>query len=312
MIMILSNNFKKIIMNASLGSNTYRPISLLLLAIFALIFISGCAGKKSSSNGEFTSWSAVSPNVLAQFSNGNSTVISTTGTISQTNSNVNASILLDSGYNISSVTLNQTATNFVTFSAAAGDTIVKDSAGANTLFTNQKATTIGILANPYYYGYEYQTYGAWGAFGTAVSPGNAVSVGAITAASAIPSSGSAVFTGASNGYLIDGGFAYLTNASMTANANFSTRTISFSTSSSTLTGKIGGTVSAAEWLNLTGSMTYSAGANKLTGSVTSASGMSGSIIGNFYGPSANEIGGTYGLTKTTTGGSLVGGFGGKR
>jgi hypothetical protein len=40
--------------------------------------------------------------------------------------------------------------------------------------------------------------------------------------------------------------------------------------------------------------------------------MSGSIIGNFYGPSANEIGGTYGLTKSTTGGSLVGGFGGKR
>jgi hypothetical protein len=165
MIMILSNNLKKIIMNASLGSNTYRPTFLFLFAIFALILISGCAGKKSSSNGEFTSWSAVSPNVLAQFSNGNSTVISTTGTISQTNSNVNATILLDSGYNISSVTLNQTATNAVTFSVAAGDTIVKDATGANSILTNQKSTSIGILANQSYYGYQYPTYGAWGAWG---------------------------------------------------------------------------------------------------------------------------------------------------
>jgi hypothetical protein len=40
--------------------------------------------------------------------------------------------------------------------------------------------------------------------------------------------------------------------------------------------------------------------------------MSGSIIANFYGPAANEIGGTYGLTQTTSGNSFVGGFGGKR
>lgn len=309
----MQTNKAKIAMNTDLSLSAYRQTLLLLFAIFALIFIGGCAGKKSSSsNGEFSSWGAVKPNVLTHFSSGNSTVISTTGTISQTDSNVNANILLDSGYNISSVTLNQTATNLVTFSVAAGDTIVKDSTGANTLFTDQKTTKIGILANPYYYGYEYQTYGAWGAWGTAASPGNAVSVGATTPASAIPSSGTAVFTGGSNGYLIDGGFVYVTNASMTASANFSTRTVAFSTSGSTLTGKVGGTVSAADWLNLTGSMTYSAGANKLTGAVTSASGMSGSIIGNFYGPSANEIGGTYGLTKATTGGSLVGGFGGKR
>ena len=37
----------------------------------------------------------------------------------------------------------------------------------------------------------------------------------------------------------------------------------------------------------------------------------GVVVGG-VGSSANEIGGTYGLTKSTTGGSLVGGFGGKR
>jgi hypothetical protein len=59
-------------------------------------------------------------------------------------------------------------------------------------------------------------------------------------------------------------------------------------------------------------MTYSAGANRLTGSVSSSSGMTGNLIANFYGPAANEIGGTYGLTQPTTGNTLVGGFGGKR
>lgn len=284
------------------------------ISLPAVLLVGACAGNKNNtSNGEFSSWGAVRPNVLVHFSNGNSTVVSTTGTISQTDSSVNANLLLDSGYNISSVTLNQNATNFITFSAAAGDTIVKDLTGANTLFTNQKSTAIGILANPYYYGFEYQTYGAWGAYGNAVSRGNAISVGAITPASGIPTTGNAVFNGGSNGYFIDGaGFVYLTNATMSANANFSTRTVTMQTSSTTLTGKIGGVVASANWLNLAGSMSYSSGANKLTGSVTSASGMSGSIIGNFYGPAANEIGGTFGLTQSTTSSSFVGGFGGKR
>jgi hypothetical protein len=113
-------------MNASLGSNTYRPILLVLFAIFALIFISGCAGKKTSSSNEFTSWSAVKPNVLVHFSSGNSTAILTSGTVSQTTSDVNTNLLYDSGNNISSVTLNQTATNSVTFSVAAGDIIVME------------------------------------------------------------------------------------------------------------------------------------------------------------------------------------------
>ena len=186
MIIILRNNFKKIIMNASLGSKTYRPIFLVLFAIFALIFISGCAGKKTSSSNEFTSWSAVKPNVLVHFSSGNSTAILTSGTVSQTTSDVNTNLLYDSGNNISSVTLNQTASNSVTFSVAAGDVIVKDATGANTILTNSKKTTIGILANPTAYGFEYQTYGAWGAYAAAGVGGYAISNGSLTSAGSIP------------------------------------------------------------------------------------------------------------------------------
>jgi hypothetical protein len=293
---------------------TFLIRSSTLLIISLSLFLIGCAGKKSStsSNGEFTNWAAVSPNVIVHFSNGNSSVVSSTGTVSQTSSSENANILFDSGYNISSITLNQSATNLVTYAASAGDTIVKDSNGANITFTNQRSTSIGILGNPYYWGYQYQTYGAWGAWGNVGAGGNAVSIGSLTPSSGIPSSGSAVFSGGTNGYLIIGGYSYITSGNMTANVNFATQSVSFATNGTTAVGKVGGTVTDASGSNLTGTMTYAAGKNLMTGSVTSASGMSGSIIANFYGPNANEIGGTYGLTNATSGTSLVGGFGGKR
>lgn len=300
----------------NMSKSTIKISTPFIIGLIALTFLlAGCAGKKSSGTGsnEFSSWSGVNPNVTYHFSNGNSTVVSTSGTVSQSNTSVNANILLDAGYNISLVTLNQNATNAVTFSVAAGDTIVKDSLGANSVFTNQKVTTIGILANPTYYGYQYQTYGAWGAWGNAGVGGNAVSVGNITSAGNIPTSGSATFTGGANGYLIDGlRNSYVTSASMMATVDFAARQVAFSTSGTTIVGKTSGTATAISGLNLTGNMSYAAGSNTMTGSVTSASGMSGSMIANFYGPAANEIGGTYGLTQTTTGNSLVGGFGGKR
>lgn len=301
-------------MNTGLVLNAYRLITLVFFVSFVLILVGGCAGKKSSpsSNGEFSTWGTVNPNVIAHFSNGNSTVVSASGTISQTNANVNANILFDSGYNISFVTLNQNATNLVTYAASAGDTIVKDASGSNFYFTNQRSTSIGILGNPYHWGYQYQTYGAWGAWGNVGVGGNAVSIGALSPSSGIPTSGSAVFTGGANGYLISGQNSYLTSSNMTATVNFATQSVVFSTSGTTAIGRIGGAVVDAAGSNLTGSMSYVSGRNLMTGSVTSSNGMSGNIIANFYGPAANEIGGTFGLTQSTTGSSLVGGFGGKR
>jgi hypothetical protein len=287
----------------------------LLLPILFSIFLIGCAGKKSStsSNGEFTSWGAVSPNVTTHFSSGNSTAISSGGTVSQTSSNVNANILYDSGGNISAVTLNQTPLNFVSYSVSAGDSILNDASGANTIFTSKNQTTIGILANPIPYGFQYQTYGAWGAFGNAGSAGYAVSIGSLSPVGGIPSVGNAVFNGGANGYLIDGSkYSYVINALMTANVDFSARQITFSTTQTSIVGKSGGITSSLPGLNLSGNMSYSSGSNRITGTVSSASGMSGNIIANFYGPSANEIGGTFGLTQPTSGNSLVGGFGGKR
>ena len=219
---------------------TYRSHSTVPLSILIVVFLVGCAGSKSStsSSGEFSTWSGSSPNVTYHFSYGNSSTVSAKGTVSQTNSNVNANTLFDSGYNINSVTFNQSATNAVTYSASAGDTIVKDSAGSNFMFTNQKSTSIGIMGNPYYWGYEYQTYAAWGAWGNVGVGGNAISIGSLTPTSGIPTTGSAVFSGGSNGYLISSGYSYITSANMTATVNFATQTVSFATTVTTALGKI--------------------------------------------------------------------------
>ena len=62
---------------------------------------------------------------------------------------------------------------------------------------------------------------------------------------------------------------------------------------------------------MTSVLSYVAGTNYFTGTVTTANGMSGKINGQFYGPGINEFGGTYALYGAGIG-TLVGSFGGKR
>jgi hypothetical protein len=62
---------------------------------------------------------------------------------------------------------------------------------------------------------------------------------------------------------------------------------------------------------MTGTLTYSAGANQFTGNVATTGGLTGTATGRFYGPTAQEIGGTFGIAGagvTPYGGAL----GGKR
>jgi len=65
---------------------------------------------------------------------------------------------------------------------------------------------------------------------------------------------------------------------------------------------------------LSGVLTYAAGTNALSGTLTTANGsLSGPAVGQFYGPAAEELGGAFSLTSTTTSQDhVVGGFGAKR
>jgi hypothetical protein len=77
-------------------------------------------------------------------------------------------------------------TNTISFSISNGDIIVKDSTNNNFVLTNNRSTTIGIIANPFNYGYEYQTYGSWGNWGNVGAGSNAVSIGSFTPANNVP------------------------------------------------------------------------------------------------------------------------------
>lgn len=284
-----------------------------LWVIISSLILAGCAGKNSSSSSEqtFSSWSATVPLKITNFTTGNATRVLANGTTQQTYSDVTAVTSFDVSRNLTAVTLRQSGLNTISFSISNGDTIVKDSTNNNFVLTNNRSTTIGIIANPFNYGYEYQTYGSWGNWGNVGAGSNAVSIGSFTPANNVPVIGNATFQGGANGYYVLNGLSYIASASMTANANFASRTITFTTADTKLVGTVSGATLSASSLNLSGSIAYGPNSNLFTGSVTSASGLSGSIVGNFYGPNANEIGGTFGLNKSS-GETFVGGFGGKR
>ena len=290
------------------------------LAILVLpIALVACAGGSSSSSSSsssaattpFTSWSNTAVGTPVSFSSGPSSTLAIDGTSVQGDSDGAATLTLNSSNNFSAISASNSAGS-VSFSSANGDNLQSGFNGNSTVALNKSQTTVGAFANPAAYGFEYQTFGAWGAYGNATTPAYAVSVGSPSPASAIPSVGSLTFTGVSNGYYVDPGkFGYITNATMVAVVTFDNRTVAFNTTNTTVAGGPGASQLSVPALNMTGTLSYAAGTNAMTGTATTANGMSGNMNGKFYGPTANEVGGTYAVTGSGVG-SMVGAFGGKR
>jgi hypothetical protein len=61
---------------------------------------------------------------------------------------------------------------------------------------------------------------------------------------------------------------------------------------------------------MTATMTYGAGSNSISGTFRLGNFMSGTGSGWFYGPAAQELGGTFFISGSA--GKMIGGFGGKR
>jgi hypothetical protein len=173
-------------------------------------------------------------------------------------------------------------------------------------------TRFALAPEPTAFGWEYQTFGVWvtGA-GTGSGTYGAASIGAATAGSSVPVTGTATYTGYTGGqYIASDGSDYFTSSNMTAVANFAAKSLAFATSGTAITPDLL-TESPATTLNMSGTLTYSPGSNQFTGNVSTTGGLTGTATGRFYGPTAQEIGGTFGVTGagiTTYGGA----FGGKR
>jgi len=168
--------------------------------------------------------------------------------------------------------------------------------------------------------FSYQSFGPWE---YATPTGGSISWFSygIPTATALPTTGTATYAGIAAGNYVDtGGTIYATTANMSATADFGAGTINFSTSSTNTVNTNTTTTAANPALDLTGTLTITG--NNFTGSVQNPAGtISGNATGLFYGPglttataksvyqSPAELGGTY--AATGTGGTMIGGFGGK-
>lgn len=304
-----------------MNKSPFKGAVLKKLIILALpITLVACAGSGSSSSSSpsssasttpFTSWSSTIVGTPVSLSGGPSSTLAVDGTSTQSASDGAATLTLNASNTFSAINASN-ATGSTSFSTANGDTLQSGFDGSSTVALNKAQTTVGTFANPSAYGYEYQTYGAWGAYGNATTPAYAISVGNPSPASAIPLTGAVTFTGGASGYYVDPGkFSYVTNANVTAAVTFDNRSVAFTTTNTSIAGGPGARQIAAPSLNMTGNLSYAAGSNAMTGTATTANGMTGNMNGQFYGPALNEIGGTYAVNASGVG-SMVGGFGGKR
>jgi hypothetical protein len=96
------------------------------------------------------------------------------------------------------------------------------------------------------------------------------------------------------GTLVDGSAIYDVSAYAAALADFGTRSVSFATNLSTRTARTPGAAQLSDpSLDLSGSLVYAEGTNRMSGTLTSASGaLSGPANARFYGPAVRELGGT--------------------
>ncbi|MBI3223156.1 MAG: hypothetical protein HYZ46_08890 [Nitrosomonadales bacterium] len=199
-----------------------------------------------------------------------------------------------------------------------------------TLVDNAALSAVGYVLpysatlNPA--GYSYQTFGVWATYtGPAAHTEYYFSAGGVTDPATLPITGTASYTGFAVGSLVDAASRDPgdTTATMNATADFAARTVAFSTTGTTSLSNNaapGAVASANPGLNMSGTLSYAAGSNTFTGSVTTVNGMSGNATGRFYGPgigaptgtkvagSPPEIGGTFAVMSTS--GAMHGAFGG--
>ena len=198
--------------------------------------------------------------------------------------------------------------NSASFDRAKGDSIYTAAPGVNG-FSN--ATQSALTGYSTYWGWSYQSFGVW-ANGNSTGQVSAGTAGTSTVGASIPTSGTATYTGVAAGIFGNATLVYYVTSGMTATTDFAARTIALATTNSAASTAVNGTYVSTGGLNLTGTLSYAAGVNSFSGTVNSsgATVMTGTAGGQFYGPTAQEIGGVFAVKNGNLG--YIGGFGGKR
>ncbi|HSG77871.1 MAG TPA: transferrin-binding protein-like solute binding protein, partial [Burkholderiales bacterium] len=199
------------------------------------------------------------------------------------------------------------------------------SKATQTVFADVPSEISALIANPYALGWNYQSFGVWNRPDLSertLEQVFAVSYGAATPGTAVPTTGSATFTGKLAGLLVQPSAAdYMVAANVRLQVDFGERSVGLASSGTSIM-RDGISASSAPGLDLSGTMRYapgssnSAGANpfsnSFSGTLTTADGsMSGTSNGRFYGPAAEEAGGAF-LVQSPTGAAFTGAYGAKR
>jgi hypothetical protein len=301
-------------------NSTVKYSALPLLA--SLLTACGGGGGSSATLTPFTSWNSVQPNSTitvpgisqsGTFAYDNDPFAITSRTQTSSASGASFTQSLNANGDVTAVSISPAGGTPISFSEAAGDIFGVLAVDETVLVAVSPSGSKGVLAaDPIPLGWNYQSFGVWftdtlagtGTYG-------AISVGAATSGASIPTSGSATYTGFTGGTYVSGtGDFFFTTSSMTAAANFVTRNIGYSTSSTQISDDLVNFTSAST-LNMSGTLTYSAGVNQITGNVTTNGGLTGTVNAQFYGPSAEEIGGTFSVSSGGLEG-YSGAFGGKK
>lgn len=196
--------------------------------------------------------------------------------------------LTTSGGNIIAFTGNAQGSN-VTLDSRAGDNVQQGIATAT--FNSPDLDNGASILDPSRTRFEYQTFGTW-IQGRQQTAGSAAagSYGSVTPTADMPSGRSASYQGVSVGVArLNDGLQYQTSSDISVTTDFSSATITSSnTDANSLV--IGVPDRAAPELDFSGTGGIS---NSGFTAQISGSGTSGEAYGVFYGPNADEVGGTF-------------------
>jgi transferrin binding protein len=167
-----------------------------------------------------------------------------------------------------------------------------------------------LYLDPEAAGMQYSTIGGWDRPGTGAARGGVAPFGVVTRTADIPRTGTAHYSGQFIGRYIDdradsapGQRAqFVVGAIATANANFGTGVVAFDTTNSHANGEPRPT------LDLFGRMASGMRTNQMQGTAeTKIPSMTGTMSGTFFGPTANELGGSV-RVRDGSQQNMVGGF----
>lgn len=173
-----------------------------------------------------------------------------------------------------------------------------------------------VLHDPSAAGWTYQTFAHYTVPDKTPHKGyqGYQSLGDETAFATLPAKGTATYTGISTAYVVTNNNNRQLTSNVMAIVDFGLKGVRFETSNSHFHTLNNGTrVSTAdENYNFKGTASWKNN-NLFSGQVSTANGkLSGNLNGKFFGPKAEEIGGTYGLKNQDATEHLIGGYGAKR